>query len=181
MSMINLEVRRFGTPTSPAAASNHYDWTEERIERLKTLWADGLTGSQIAHEMRDGLTRSAVIGKVHRLGLHKRVQKMRLDAATLTSSPRKRNSLRRSLIAYAGKERSKKNGHANRHGADLQAKRPLNGVTLLELEHGMCKWPCGDPGGPGFLFCGSDALDGFIYCAGHAHIAYDRLPARRQI
>ena len=43
-------------------------WTDERVELLKKLWSDGLSASQIATEL-GGITRNAVIGKVHRLGL----------------------------------------------------------------------------------------------------------------
>jgi GcrA cell cycle regulator len=46
-------------------------WTEERIERLKKLWHDGATASQIADEL-GGVSRNAVIGKAHRLGLEQR-------------------------------------------------------------------------------------------------------------
>jgi GcrA cell cycle regulator len=42
-------------------------WTEDRVEMLKQLWTDGLSASQIARKM-GGVTRNAVIGKVHRLG-----------------------------------------------------------------------------------------------------------------
>src|SRR5204863_6919853 len=48
-------------------------WTEERVELLKKLWQDGLSASQIAAEL-GGVTRNAVIGKVHRLGLSGRGQ-----------------------------------------------------------------------------------------------------------
>src|SRR5947209_17519794 len=48
-------------------------WTDERVERLKKLWADGLSASQIAGEL-GGITRNAVIGKVHRLGLSRRAK-----------------------------------------------------------------------------------------------------------
>src|SRR5689334_1657357 len=46
-------------------------WTDERIERLKTMWANGATASQIADEL-GGVSRNAVIGKAHRLGLEQR-------------------------------------------------------------------------------------------------------------
>jgi GcrA cell cycle regulator len=46
-------------------------WTEERIERLKAMWAEGSTASQIAEEL-GGVSRNAVIGKAHRLGLEQR-------------------------------------------------------------------------------------------------------------
>src|SRR2546423_15305097 len=57
-------------------------WTDERVELLKKLWADGLSASQIAAEL-GGITRNAVIGKVHRLGLSGR-------AKSPSSAPRPR-------------------------------------------------------------------------------------------
>src|SRR5438876_11617406 len=48
-------------------------WTDERVEMLKKLWADGLSASQIAGEL-GGVTRNAVIGKVHRLNLSGRAK-----------------------------------------------------------------------------------------------------------
>jgi len=48
-------------------------WTDERVETLKTMWNDGKSASQIAKEL-GGVTRNAVIGKVHRLGLSNRTQ-----------------------------------------------------------------------------------------------------------
>jgi GcrA cell cycle regulator len=46
-------------------------WTDERIEQLRTLWTKGMTASQIAEEL-GGVSRNAVIGKAHRLGLQSR-------------------------------------------------------------------------------------------------------------
>ncbi len=46
-------------------------WTDERIDRLKNLWSQGVTASQIADEL-GGVSRNAVIGKAHRLGLQSR-------------------------------------------------------------------------------------------------------------
>lgn len=46
-------------------------WTDERIDRLKELWSKGVTASQIAEEL-GGVSRNAVIGKAHRLGLQSR-------------------------------------------------------------------------------------------------------------
>src|SRR5213592_2572912 len=59
-------------------------WTDERVERLKKLWADGLSASQIAGEI-GGITRNAVIGKVHRLGLSGRAK----SPSSTTPRPRK--------------------------------------------------------------------------------------------
>ncbi|MEM8803264.1 MAG: GcrA family cell cycle regulator, partial [Pseudomonadota bacterium] len=46
-------------------------WTDERVETLKKMWSEGQSASQIAKEL-GGVTRNAVIGKVHRLGLSNR-------------------------------------------------------------------------------------------------------------
>jgi GcrA cell cycle regulator len=51
---------------------NGMSWTDERVETLKRMWAEGQSASQIAKEL-GGVTRNAVIGKVHRLGLSNRV------------------------------------------------------------------------------------------------------------
>src|ERR1044071_3849886 len=71
-------------------------WTEERIERLKKMWHDGATASQIADEL-GGVSRNAVIGKAHRLGLDARPspvkpgeekEKKAAAAAAPTKAPR---------------------------------------------------------------------------------------------
>ena len=59
-------------------------WTEERVEMLKQLWTDGLSASQIARKM-GGVTRNAVIGKVHRLGLAGRATPARVTPARISS------------------------------------------------------------------------------------------------
>ena len=61
-------------------------WTDERVERLKKLWTDGLSASQIAADL-GGVTRNAVIGKVHRLGLSGRGK----TSSTVTRSRPARN------------------------------------------------------------------------------------------
>ena len=49
-------------------------WTDERVALLRKLWDEGLSASRIAAELAGGVTRNAVIGKVHRLGLSGRVK-----------------------------------------------------------------------------------------------------------
>src|SRR5882757_4528957 len=58
---------------APAEEYRDMTWTDERVETLKKLWTDGLSASQIAAEL-GGITRNAVIGKVHRLGLSGRAK-----------------------------------------------------------------------------------------------------------
>ena len=61
-------------------------WTDERVETLKRMWAEGQSASQIAKEL-GGVTRNAVIGKVHRLGLSNRVAGGREDEDEATPAP----------------------------------------------------------------------------------------------
>src|ERR1044071_1933610 len=62
-------------------------WTDERVELLKKVWAEGLSASQIAAEL-GGITRNAVIGKVHRLGRPGRAK----SPSTAAPRPRKPRS-----------------------------------------------------------------------------------------
>src|ERR1700691_4762226 len=66
-------------------------WTDERVELLKKLWSDGLSASQIAAEL-GGITRNAVIGKVHRLGLPGRAK------STSSTAPRPRKARSPSML-----------------------------------------------------------------------------------
>lgn len=61
-------------------------WTEERVETLKRMWADGQSASQIAKELGD-VTRNAVIGKVHRLGLSNRDEPEAAQPAAAAAAP----------------------------------------------------------------------------------------------
>src|SRR5438270_145289 len=61
-------------------------WTEERIERLKKMWHDGATASQIADEL-GGVSRNAVIGKAHRLGLEQRPSPVKAGEEKDTKKP----------------------------------------------------------------------------------------------
>lgn len=61
-------------------------WTDERVETLKRMWAEGQSASQIAKEL-GGVTRNAVIGKVHRLGLSNRVGGKDEDEAAPAAAP----------------------------------------------------------------------------------------------
>ncbi|MDE1918978.1 MAG: GcrA cell cycle regulator, partial [Sphingomonadales bacterium] len=66
-------------------------WTDERIEKLTKMWEGGSTASQIADEL-GGVSRNAVIGKAHRLGLKARPSPVkaneRSEAAPAPAAPR---------------------------------------------------------------------------------------------
>src|ERR1044072_8103828 len=65
------------------------NWTDERVEKLKKLWSEGLSASQIAAQL-GGVSRNAVIGKVHRLSLPGRAKAG--GAATTARAPKRNTS-----------------------------------------------------------------------------------------
>jgi len=156
-------------------------WTDERVERLKKLWADGLSASQIAAEL-GGITRNAVIGKVHRLGLSARAK------SPSSAAPRPRKP--RAAAHVLRVPRSSLRGNtAFAHAFDLELEPEPELVdnviplgqrrSLLELTEDTCRWPIGDPGSSEFYFCGGPAMTSLPYCAYHSRIAYQPANMRR--
>ena len=155
-------------------------WTDERVELLKKLWADGLSASQIAAEL-GGVTRNAVIGKVHRLGLAGRA-KSPSSAAPRPRKPRAAHMLRVPRPSTRGNT-----ALMQAYDFDIEAEPAFvdNVIpigqrrTLLELTEETCRWPIGDPGQPDFFFCGGQSITGLPYCAYHSRVAYQPPNARR--
>lgn len=169
-------------------------WTEERVDLLKKLWMEGLSASQIAAELGEGVTRNAVIGKVHRLKLSGR-------AKPATSSARPRNvnrAPRRSGGSSGGNTGAKRRLVTNVVGAtalkpteveehetlpNQQAELfipPEERIGLLSLTEKTCKWPIGDPLMPEFHFCGRDSEETGPYCEFHSKRAYHQLDRRKR-
>lgn len=162
-------------------------WTEDRVATLTKLWADGLSASQIAKQL-GGVTRNAVIGKVHRLGLSGRAKPSRPKPAKTQSSPRR--TAKRKATKSAPRTTSSKASAAAPKTAPaqlpvsleppLEAKPLKDGsyATILTLTDHMCKWPIGDPGSDEFRFCGRKTDPDEPYCKAHSMVAYQ--PSRRR-
>jgi GcrA cell cycle regulator len=157
-------------------------WTEERVELLKKLWQDGLSASQIAAEL-GGVTRNAVIGKVHRLGLSGRGQPTttikRQRRATGQEPRRARQTVSVGNLALQTRVEALAEPDFRPHRDVVVpiAKR----LTIEMLTERTCKWPIGDPGQDDFHFCGHDSLDGVPYCEYHSGVAYQAPDPRRRI
>ena len=143
-------------------------WTDERVEMLRKLWSEGLSASQIAAHL-GGVSRNAVIGKVHRLGLPGRKPKdatlaRRGQRAPVDRVPKAR---RRSMFWQSLEGVAK----LPLPLADVPID-PTKVKTLQDLEANDCRWPLGDPQAPTFGFCGCPKLPGLPYCEPHARRAY---------
>jgi GcrA cell cycle regulator len=157
-------------------------WTDERVELLKKLWADGLSASQIAGEL-GGITRNAVIGKVHRLGLSGRAK------APSSSVPRQRKPRAPSMFRAPRPMMRGNTALAHMPAYDYEPEPEPELIeniipigqrcTLLELNDEKCHWPIGDPGQPDFFFCGGKTNTGTPYCGYHGRVAYQPPAARR--
>jgi GcrA cell cycle regulator len=159
-------------------------WTDERVELLKKLWQEGLSASQIAGEL-GGITRNAVIGKVHRLGLSGRSKSAR------PATPRVRKTRSPSLPPRPA-ARVVGNTALKMEAATDPRPRPApvpveelfippeERATILSLTEHTCKWPIGDPSTDDFYFCGRHSLVGTPYCEHHARVAYQPASDRRR-
>jgi GcrA cell cycle regulator len=158
-------------PAQKRGGSSNATWTVARIEELRACVDRGMTCSQIAAAI--GVSRNAVIGKIHRLGLSSgrpAGASKRANCPPRARHPRGPTQRRLLRLAYA--------------------RAPLDEIlssmvvisthpcTLMDIDVHQCRWPIGDPASTDFLFCGNDAIGGFAYCLGHARMAY-RPSARR--
>jgi GcrA cell cycle regulator len=158
-------------------------WTDERVELLKKLWSEGLSASQIAGRL-GGVTRNAVIGKVHRLGLSGRATTSRLSG----SRPRARITPARRIakprFASAGNLalRALYQPEAEPFVSQFEELEvPLaERKTLQMLNECDCRWPIGDPQTPEFHFCNRGKVPGLPYCEFHARRAFQPPQPRRR-
>ena len=138
-------------------------WTEEKTEKLKKLWAEGHTASQIARMLGDNISRNAVIGKAHRLNLAGRTQ------SRMISSPKINNNQYQKKANLHRKIRRPRGLRAIVIEKDFE---PENPTSLENLTDKTCRWPIGHPDEKDFYFCGRTPMDDRIYCKLHVLHAY---------
>lgn len=165
-------------------------WTEERVELLKKLWAEGFSASQIASRLGE-VSRNAVIGKVHRLGLAGRAT----TCQPRSVRPRNRIShlpIRPTRVQYRTR------GSGALKVMFIPMEQPARAlalvptfieetnipaalrIDLLDLKECMCRWPVGDPKGENFHFCGRQKSDGVSYCEHHTRLAFRPVSRRKR-
>jgi len=168
-------------------------WTDERVERLKKMWAEGLTASNIAKELGD-VTRNAVIGKVHRLGLSGRAKSTRkpvkrtvktANAKTAKSEMKQSVTVNTSTTVSVGNTALKAEVLAQ--PSIIPQRTPLEELviplhqraSILQLNEHRCKWPIGDPTDEDFHYCGRQKDPAKSYCDHHCGVAYQTQDRKR--
>ena len=133
-------------------------WTDEQVEELKRLWEKGLTTGEIGKAL--GVSKNAVVGKAHRLGLNGRPSPIR----------RGDEETEETVSEPVEKKKETKTAASKKSAAKEKEKQKL--FTVNDLTSTSCRWPIGDPKDEDFHFCGKEALPDKPYCAEHAAIAY---------
>ncbi len=139
-------------------------WTDERVELLKRLWADGDSASSIAKTLNCGFTKNAVLGKVHRLALP-----MRRPSTVGAASTRRARSWTKPKTTT-----DPRYSHTPRpptRVVDRPAPDDSTRVTLLARQPHQCCWPLGGVKGPDTIMCGAPRDGDHSYCGFHVAVA----------
>jgi len=146
------------------------DWSEERTAVLKKLWLEGLSASQVARQL-GGVSRSAVIGKVHRLGITAREAPVRTRSVSVRVPSR--TTVRPQVVRAVAPASPR---------APIRVAVELSATSnILGLEVHSCRWPIGNPDQNDFGFCGREKLARGSYCDQHAQGAFRRCLSRGEL
>ena len=163
------------------------EWTEETIERLRALWAEGLSTAEIGRRM--GISKNAVVGKAHRLNLPARPSPIRRDASGAAPRPPAPRRITGPTLPPLATSEAAPLAEPTRaalpakpiEAAPAAASKPALRPIAPRLGRSVaCCWPIGEPGTPSFRFCDADAAAGKPYCADHAAVAYVKVRDRRE-
>ena len=145
-------------------------WTAEREEKLKQLWKEGHSGSQIARILGNGATRNSVLGKAFRLKLETRT----VSRKSTPKADAKKN--------HSPEIKTQKLGRKAKFRALLLDKNfeQENPKTIEELTKETCRWPIGHPYEEKFYFCGRKPMEKFPYCKLHVLYAFQPKNAKEE-
>jgi GcrA cell cycle regulator len=163
-------------------AASKVSWTDEAIETVIRLSADGRSATEIANAMREehpGITRNAVIGKLHRLGCAGGGRQSNKDKSDL--GPIRFRALRPTApaprVGRGVRKRSERiERHVERAAAPVLASE---WITIVDLNESVCHFPRGTPGRDDFAYCGASIKEGERYCGAHRRVMFSSAPLKR--
>jgi GcrA cell cycle regulator len=182
------------------------EWDDDMIARLRTLWAEGLSTAEIGR--RIAVTKNAVVGKAHRIGLEPRPSPIRRDgpaappvraaaarrvmgptlpplaASRVAATPAPPPPATPPSLPTASATPPPQRPPAAAAPAPPPAAAGKPAVRPVPAAGGrrcgVCCWPIGEPGTRSFRFCDLEAISGKPYCYEHAQLAYVKVRDRRE-
>ena len=159
------------------------DWTPERIQHLRTLWAEGHSTEEIGRRM--GITKNAVVGKAHRLNLPARpspIKRQDPRPPRLPRQGRKPSLPPLTVLTLAPPAASVVAPKLAVSALPFKAAvEPARRPAAYSQSARSCCWPIGEPGRPGFHFCGDPVVTpNRPYCDDHCSLAYVKKTVRRR-
>jgi GcrA cell cycle regulator len=172
------QVQRTGAP-----GRKRFDWSGASIALLRRRWAEGASARAIAKELGSGVSRCAVLGKVHRLELkqpefkqrHGRKERVRARRPRPAAKGKRagRREVSRLTAAFIALGLDTVFGAPDVRTAHQFAGQAFGAACgLLDLSETTCRWPIGEPDAADFAFCGAAPFRRYPYCVGHCLIAY---------
>lgn len=171
-------------------------WDSSILKKLKALTGKGLSTSEIGKRL--GISKNAVVGKLHRLGWNVKAggasgEETKSKSATKSTASKsasvKKTAAKKvekvtvkkaagvggkktatTTIKTATEEKKKSTGA--KKGTNVHQRIVQHALEMMDLKPGQCRWPIGDPDSDDFHFCGKQAFSGKPYCYEHCRQAY---------
>ena len=180
-------------------------WDSNVLKKLKALVGKGLSTAEIGKKL--GLSKNAVVGKLHRMGWNagatdsdakpkaevkkskaapKKVEKKPVAVKAVKKpapAPKPVKVAPKEKPAPAPKPAPKKTvGHAiaGSKGISVHQRMVQHALEMANLKPNQCRWPIGDPDSEGFHFCGNPVFVGKPYCYEHCKQAYQFTPPKKK-
>jgi GcrA cell cycle regulator len=175
-------------------------WDNGILKKLKALVGRGLTTAEIGKRL--GISKNAVVGKLHRLGwtsktgdasgakksggprksTSEKVPAKKITTKTpKTTSKKKATKTGTKVVAKkTSGEKPKKNGERGIKESSVHQRMVQHALEMANLKPNQCRWPIGDPDSEGFHFCGQPVFIGKPYCYEHCKQAYQFTPPKKK-
>ena len=150
-------------------------WTNESVEELRRLWDKGLTASEIAKKL--GVTKNAIVGKVHRLCLKARPSPIKTKDEEMKQV---QETVAQEVVVEAEivEDIPVEEKVSETDSTSISTSNDGNKLKLVDLDSHTCRWPLGDPRDDDFGFCGKKVRAGQTYCDEHSAMAYVKATRR---
>ena len=180
-------------------------WDSNVLKKLKALVGKGLSTAEIGKKL--GLSKNAIVGKLHRMGWNagatdsdakpakkagvKKPAPKKVEKKTVAVKAVKKAAPAPKPVKVAPKKEYKKvekpapkktGGHAiaGSRGISVHQRMVQHALEMANLKPNQCRWPIGDPDSENFHFCGNPVFVGKPYCYEHCKQAYQFTPPKKK-